>query len=297
MLLTARLTPIRGASTLPRTGVPHRGTVPYDGTQAAESSPRGSTVSRVQSIERAFAVLAALTDGPVGVTDVAERADLPKSTAARMLASLAREGAVEQVPGDTRYRLGPRIEALASGFGSTHGLIAIARPHLAELAASLGEAAGLSVPDGREVHYIDQVDSPTRTPSGSATGPARASRCTPSRSGLVFLAYRPAAAVERYLAEPLRRPDRADGHGSRGDPRAAPGDRAAPGTPGSTTSSRWASRRWRPRIADPNGEVVAAIHVHGPSYRFPPPGREAALGLAVATTAGRIGRSLRQAVG
>ena len=82
-------------------------------------------MSRVQSIERAFAVLAALTDGPVGVTDVAERADLPKSTAARMLASLAREGAVEQVPGDTRYRLGPRIEALASGLGSAHGLIAI----------------------------------------------------------------------------------------------------------------------------------------------------------------------------
>jgi DNA-binding IclR family transcriptional regulator len=50
-------------------------------------------------------------------------------------------------------------------------------------------------------------------------------------------------------------------------------------------------------VPDPNGEVVAAIHVHGPSYRFPPAGREAALGLAVATTAGRIARSLRQAVG
>ena len=64
-------------------------------------------MSRVQSIERAFAVLGALADGPLGVTEVADRADLPKSTAARMLASLAREGAVEQVPGDTRYRLGP----------------------------------------------------------------------------------------------------------------------------------------------------------------------------------------------
>src|SRR6476646_12106874 len=100
-------------------------------------------MSRVQSIERAFAVLGALADGPIGVTEVAERADLPKSTAARLLASLAREGVVEQVPGDSRYRLGQRLESLASGLGSTHGLIAIARPHLAELAASLGEAAGL----------------------------------------------------------------------------------------------------------------------------------------------------------
>ena len=57
-------------------------------------------MSRVQSIERAFAVLGALADGPIGVTEVADRADLPKSTAARLLASLAREGVVEQVPGD-----------------------------------------------------------------------------------------------------------------------------------------------------------------------------------------------------
>ena len=71
-------------------------------------------MSRVQSIERAFAVLGALADGPIGVTEVADRVDLPKSTAARLLASLAREGVVEQVPGDTRYRLGPRLVTLAA---------------------------------------------------------------------------------------------------------------------------------------------------------------------------------------
>ena len=49
-------------------------------------------------------------------------------------------------------------------------------------------------------------------------------------------------------------------------------------------------------IADATGEAVAAIHVHGPSYRFPAPGREAALGELVATTATRIARSLRQGV-
>ena len=43
-------------------------------------------MSRVQSIERAFAVLGALADGPLGVTEVAQRVDLPKSTAARLLA-------------------------------------------------------------------------------------------------------------------------------------------------------------------------------------------------------------------
>ena len=91
-------------------------------------------MSRVQSIERAFAVLGALADGPIGVTEVADRADLPKSTAARLLASLAREGVVEQVPGDTRYRLGPRLVTLAARIRPMRSLAALARPSLEELA-------------------------------------------------------------------------------------------------------------------------------------------------------------------
>ena len=58
-------------------------------------------MSRVQSIERAFAVLGALGGGPLGVTEVADRVGLPKSTVARLLASLRAEGAVEQVAAGT----------------------------------------------------------------------------------------------------------------------------------------------------------------------------------------------------
>ena len=46
-------------------------------------------MSSVQSIRRAFAVLGTLGDGPLGVTDVAGRSGLPKSTAARLLATPA----------------------------------------------------------------------------------------------------------------------------------------------------------------------------------------------------------------
>src|SRR2546423_1752113 len=117
-------------------------------------------MSRVQSVERAFAVLTVLADGPIGVTDVAERAALPKSTAARLLGSLAREGVVEQVPGESRYRLGPRMLTLAAGLRPTRSLIGLARPQLAALAATVGEVARPSLPDGVLVHYIDPVDSP-----------------------------------------------------------------------------------------------------------------------------------------
>lgn len=251
-------------------------------------------MSRVQSIERAFAVLGALTDGPIGVTEVAERASLPKSTAARLLASLAGEGAVEQIPGETRYRLGPRIESLATGLVATRSVVAVARPHLAELAASIGEAAGLSIPDEREVHYVDQIDSSNPVGIRDWTG-SRVPMHAVS-SGLVFLAHRSASAIERYLAEPLvalteRTTTDPDVLRERLRAVALAGyawvhDEFAAGI-----SSVAAG------IADASGEVVAAVHVHGPSYRFPPAGGEAAVGLHVATTATRIARTLRQAGG
>ncbi len=248
-------------------------------------------MSRVQSIERAFAVLGALTDGPIGVTEVADRVDLPKSTAARMLTSLAREGAVEQLPGETRYRLGPRIESLATGLAAARGLVALARPHLAELAASIGEVAGLSVPEGDLIHYIDQVDSDHPVGVRDWTGSRIAMHAV--SSGLAVLALRPPAEIERYLNGPLERfTDRTmtDADDLRARLRKAQLDGYA-WTAGEYTediSSVAAA------IADASGEAVAAIHVHGPSYRFPASGQEVELGLNVATAANRIARSLRQ---
>lgn len=249
-------------------------------------------MSRVQSIERAFAVLGALTDGPIGVTEVAERVDLPKSTAARMLTSLAREGAVEQIPGDTRYRIGPRMESLATGLVATRSLASIARPHLAELAASIGEVAGLSVPDGDTMRYVDQVDSDHPVGVRDWTGSRIAMHAV--SSGLAVLALRPAAEIERYLARPL---ERLTGR-TMIDPEQLRSRLRRVQLEGySWTVGEYSEdiASVATAIADASGEAVAAIHVHGPSYRFPIPGREAELGLEVATAANRIARTLRQA--
>lgn len=247
-------------------------------------------MSRVQSIERAFAVLSTLADGPLGVTDVAERARLPKSTAARMLASLAREGAVEQAAGSSEYRLGRRLLTLSSGIGASRSLVASAHPFLVELAEQTGEAAGLSVPDGRTVHYIDQVDSPNPVQVRDWTGTRIPMHVV--SSGLVVLASLKPAALEAYLGGPL---ERFTEHSV-------------------VVASQIRDRLWNVRrdgyawvreefaigissvaapIADASGEVVAAVHVHGPSYRFPAVGRADAIGEAVEAIAGRIGSRLR----
>lgn len=251
-------------------------------------------MSRVQSIERAFAVLGALADGAAGVTDVADRVGLPKSTAARMLASLEREDAVEQIPGETRYRLGPRIVSLAAGLRGTRGLVAIAHPTLVALAGELGEAAGLSVPDGRTVHYVDQVDSPNPVQVRDWTGSRIPLHAV--SSGQVFLAHLPPPALARFLAEPLERFTAAtltDAGDLLERLRAIRRDGLA-----------WVREEFAEGItsvaapvAGVDGEIVAAVHVHGPSYRFPSEGAEEMVAAAVRAGAARIGARLRAGTG
>ena len=248
-------------------------------------------MSRVQSIERAFAVLGALADGPIGVTEVADRADLPKSTAARLLSSLANEGVVEQVPGDTRYRLGPRIATLAEGVVPVRSLVATARPILEELAAETGETAGLSVAEGFVVHYVDQVGTSHQVQVRDWTGTRVPMHAV--SSGLVFLAQLPESTLDAYLereleaftASTLTSPDalrerlarvRIDGYAWVHEEFAEGLSSVAAG------------------LADATGVLAAAVHVHGPAYRFPQ-GRETEIGEQVLAAATRASERLRRA--
>lgn len=97
----------------------------------------------VQSIERAFAVLRELSLGPAGVTDIADRVDLPKSTVSRLLSALEGEGAVQQRPQSTEYELGAGLAALGDAANNDANMAAVVRPFLLELAEATGEAAGL----------------------------------------------------------------------------------------------------------------------------------------------------------
>ena len=248
-------------------------------------------MSSVQSIRRAFDVLGTLSDGPLGVTEVADRAGLPKSTAARLLATLVGEGAVEQVPGDTSYRLGPRLITLSSGFSLARSLAAIARPMLIELAKASGEAAGLGMPDGDQIRYIDQVDTVHPVLVRDWTG-VRAPLHAVS-SGQVLLAFRSTAAIERFLERPMERfTDQ-----TLADPEAVRERLREIRRRGYT----WAIEEFdagissiAAPIADASGEVIAAVHVHGPSYRFPTEGTEADLAQLVLAGAARIAAGLRE---
>lgn len=249
-------------------------------------------MSSVQSIRRAFAVLDALDEGPLGVTEVAERAALPKSTAARLLATLVGEGAVEQVPGETAYRLGPRLVTLAGGFSLVRSLAAVGRPVLSQLAASSGEAAGIGVPDGDLIHYIDQVATPNPVAVRDWTG-ARAPLHAVS-SGQVLLAFRTPAAIERYLARPELERFTERTLTARDEVRDRLREVRRRGYAWAIEEFDAGIASVAAPIADSSGEVIAAVHIHGPSYRFPPVDRETELAQLVVTGAARIAAGLRE---
>jgi IclR family KDG regulon transcriptional repressor len=247
----------------------------------------------VQSIERAFAVLDAVADRPAGVTALAARLGLAKSTTARLLASLESLGAVERV--DRRlWRVGPRVAALLDGVPPARRLTALARPELELLVAAVGEDAGLALPDGHEVLYVDQVECDHPVQVRDWTGTRAPLHAVPS--GLVLLAEWPQDAIEAYVAGGLAR--------------LTPKTIASPGVLRRRLAHiRDAGHAWGREeyaegitsvaapVRDERGNAVAAVHVHGPTYRFPADGDEARVSDAVVAAAQAVSRRLARPSG
>ncbi|MCU1464684.1 MAG: putative iclR family transcriptional regulator [Actinomycetia bacterium] len=234
----------------------------------------------VQSVDRAFAVLRQVASEPGGISEVARAVDLPVSTVARLLGTLESLGAVVRIGDSGTYGIGSGIRTLAEGVSASETLIARARPLLTELVGRTGETSGLSVLDGDEVVYLDHVESENEVTLRDWTG-ARLPLHVVS-SGLVLLAAQPASVVTAYLAHPPARftrhtmtqparikrrlaTIRREGHAwTIGEFDEGISSVAAP-------------------VVDAHGTTVAAIHCHGPSYRFP--GRATADTIASRVTA------------
>ena len=83
----------------------------------SDVEPPGTAVpktSSVQSIERAIAILKAFSSEKkeLGVTELSRQLGLHKSTVSRLLASLQREGLVEETLVTRKYRLGMALVTL-----------------------------------------------------------------------------------------------------------------------------------------------------------------------------------------
>jgi DNA-binding IclR family transcriptional regulator len=114
----------------------------------------------IQSIERAANILTALSAaGRLGVTDLARKVGLEKSTTHRMLTSMIRSRLVRREPNGPKYMLGfGLLELTASCMGELE-IRQIALPHLRELRRETGETVSLNVRDGNVRVMTDRLDT------------------------------------------------------------------------------------------------------------------------------------------
>ena len=112
-------------------------------------------------IVNAIAVLRSFTaDEPLlGVTEIANRVGLHKSTVSRILATFEQEHLVERDPETRRFRLGLGLIAVAGPLLAELEERRVAYPVLRELTEQTGETSALMVWNGSESMCVEQIAS------------------------------------------------------------------------------------------------------------------------------------------
>ena len=229
----------------------------------------------VRCVDRAAALLLALgeCEGEAGVTELARRLGLHKSTASRLLATLQRRGLVEQDEESGRYRLGLVMIRLAERAERTLDLGGIARPELERLARATRETVSIGIAEGDTCLTVAQVDGPNMVACPDWTGRSTPLHCVASgkvllaamaerdvlriaRPGLPALTERTITRLESLIEELARVRRRGF----------------------ATAFSEWTqgTNGIAVPVLDARGRVIAAVAVWGPAFRIPP-GRTAEL--------------------
>jgi DNA-binding IclR family transcriptional regulator len=223
----------------------------------------------VRSVDRAAALLLALgeSQGEAGVTELARRLGLHKSTASRLLATLQRRGLVEQDAETGKYRLGLVVIRLAERAERTLDLRSLALPELERLARLTHETAGLGVLDADQVLFVAQADGPNLIAVGDWTG--RASALHANASGKVLLA----SLAEREVLRIVRRGLTRYTERTITDLEPLLEDLARARRRGYATATSELESGLTAVAApvhDARGAVIAAVEVWGPAFRLTP---------------------------
>lgn len=156
-----------------------------------------SVLDRVTAVFDAFGE----EDEGLGVSELARRANIPKSTVSRIAADLVDQRFLDR-EGDKFY-LGVRLFELGQTVEQPRRLRRIAHPVMAELRDLTGQSVQLAVLDGADVVFLAIVRSePTVRPSARIGGrlPAHTTAL-----GKAMLAFSPPGALATVLAGGLPR--------------------------------------------------------------------------------------------
>lgn len=265
---------------------------------ASTGSRNGNGLS-VQSVDRAVSILEFLAhNGWSGVTEVGRALGVHKSTAFRLLATLQGRGLVEQHDDTGKYHLGFGLVHLARAVTVGFDLKRVARPVCERLAEETDETVMLAVLDGDEVMNIDAIIPRTQSVvSMGWLGRRTPLHCT--ANGKALLAWLPeghrqrivATSFERFTPNTIVRPSELEAQLElvRRDGYAVAVEEYEEGLNAAAAP-----------IRSPDGELLGAMSVSGPSYRATPehlPDLGKAVRSAAAAVTGRGALSVSNARG
>jgi DNA-binding IclR family transcriptional regulator len=217
------------------------------GPAAPEKEPRSQ---RLSSVTTAVRLLKMFTEdeAEIGVTSLAKRLGVAKSTVYRLASTLVAEGMLEQNPETERYRLGIALFGLG-----------------AHLRDATNETVHLAVLDRAEILYVYDLESTQAIRMSANLGARKPALCT--AEGLAILAFQPEPLVEQLLREGFRkRTPKTDTDAA--TLRARLADVRKHGFAREDEQSELGMRSIAAPVRDSTGQVIGAVGMAGPLQRL-----------------------------
>ena len=167
-------------------------------SMAEKKQTLGSRRTKLSSVGNAILLLKAFSDeqSELGISALAERLGLAKSTVHRLASTLLQSGLLEQ-NAHGQYRLGLALFELGSLVRRKFDLSFEAKPWLMNLREQTGETVDLSILDHDGVVCINFLESKMVNRIGSGIGLRKPVHCT--AEGKALVAFQPPAVIDRIL--------------------------------------------------------------------------------------------------
>jgi IclR family transcriptional regulator, KDG regulon repressor len=164
---------------------------------------RAKKRTRLSSVANSLRLIKAFSEDhyEIGISDLAKRLGLAKSTVHRLASTLLEQGMLEQNAGDGKYHLGLALFELGTLVRRKMDFTVEARPFLRTLAERTGETVHLAILDHDSVLYIITHESKQALRMGSKVGTRVPVHST--AVGKTLLAFQPEEEIARIVARGL----------------------------------------------------------------------------------------------
>lgn len=172
---------------------------------APEASAQPRRSKRLSSVATAISLLKQFTaeEQEIGVSGLARKLGVAKSTVHRLAQTLVWEGMLEQNPENEKYRLGIALFGLGALVRRRMNLSSEARQDLFALRQSTNETVQLAILDHTEIMYVYNLESTQAIRVNSDIGVRKPAYCT--ANGRAILAFQSEDAVSAVIARGLTR--------------------------------------------------------------------------------------------